>query len=394
MTVAALQTDQLLNTVTSGPAGAVFARVEVCRNPRDALAAWRELAPERCASYYQSEKFLLTWLDHFGRGKKVEPFFIIARDQCGGPLALLPMGLFRFGPLRVAQFLGGKHSNYNLGLFRADCAFSVQDLRLLLLEAARVKKGPHLYRLLNMPLLWRGAVHPLTLLPHRPAASRAYATALGDDGEAWLAEQLSADTRKKLRKKEKRLSGMGELHYFRAENQMQAKAALDAYFVQKQQLMAGLAGEEEWAAIRAFYDSLTSFERGGGPPPVELHALALGDRIIATFAAGLAGGRLQGMFNSFDADPEIAKSSPGQVLLIHVLRDACARKIRAFDLGIGEARYKATFCDEVEILADALFATGFLGRLARPFFAAGMAMKAAIKQNPRLWALVDCLRRR
>ena len=389
MTVAAPRTDRLQSAVTAGPEGAVFAQVEVCANPLDALAVWRELAPARCASYYQSEKFLLTWLDHFGAGQKVTPFFIVARDQSGAPLALLPLGLFHFGPLRVAQFLGGKHSNYNLGLFRAGLAFSAHDLRLLLREAARVAQGPHLYRLLNMPLLWKGAPNPLTLLPHRLAASRAYATALGADGEAWLAARLSADTRKKLRKKEKRLAGMGALRYFRAASESEAKEALDAYFEQRSPLMVG-----DEAGTRAFFDSLTTFERKNGLPPAELHVLALDGRIIATLAAGLSGERLQGMFISFDADPEIAKSSPGQILLVHVLRDACARKIAAFDLGTGDARYKTTFCNEVEILADALFAVSFLGWLTRPFFAAGLAAKATIKRNPRLWALAERFRRR
>ena len=110
-------------------------------------------------------------------------------------------------------------------------------------------------------------------------------------------------------------------------------------------------------------------------------------------AAGLNGGRLQGNFNSFDDDPEIAKSSPGDILLTYVVRDACARKIAAFDLGVGDARYKATFCDEVEPMADAFFAPGFLGMAVKPFFAAAMALKTAIKRDPRLRALVGRLRR-
>lgn len=391
MTAAAPLTDQPRSLAPPRAAGAAFATVEVFDDPRAALACWRALSPESCGSYYQTEKFLLTWLDHYGRREKVEPFFVVARDASGAPIALLPLGLFRFGPLRVAQFLGAKHANYNLGLFRADCAFSADDLRLLLREAARrAKRGPHLYRLLNLPLRWRSE-NPLALLPHRPAASSAYATSLGEDADAWLAARLSADTRKKLRKKEKRLAGMGALRYFRAENGGDAKKILDAFFEQKSQRYAGLADESELLAQRAFYAALTTPGEAGA---AELHALALGERIVATLAAGLNGGRLQGMFNSFDADPEIAKSSPGDILLTYVLRDACARKIRIFDLGVGDARYKTTFCDEVEGMADALVGMGATGFVARPLFAAAQATKAAIKRNPRLHALAARLRRR
>jgi CelD/BcsL family acetyltransferase involved in cellulose biosynthesis len=121
---------------------------------------------------------------------------------------------------------------------------------------------------------------------------------------------------------------------------------------------------------------------------MEFHALALDGRLIAAMGAGRNGGRLQGMFISYESDPEIAKSSPGELLLSHVLRDACTRKLSAFDLGIGEARYKHVFCDETEQLADVLFAPTPLGRAALPVFALAATMKTAIKRDPRLFALV------
>jgi CelD/BcsL family acetyltransferase involved in cellulose biosynthesis len=392
MTVAAPRQNFPRGGVTAGEAP--FASVKVFAEPREALEVWRALAPEVCGSFYQSEGFLLAWLECCGGRQKVEPFFIVARDALGAPLALLPFGLFRFGPLRVAQFLGGKHSNTNLGLFRVDAAFSARDLRLLLREAAREKNGPHLYRLLNLPLVWRGAANPLCLLPHRLAANRGYATRLGLDGEAWLAARLSTPTRKKLRKKEKRLAGVGALRYFRAGNPAQAEEILDAFFRQKRLRVAGFGDGAEATATRAFFASLTAFRASGAPPTLELHALSLDGRVIATFAAGLHGGRLQGLFNSFDADPDIARSSPGEILLSHVLRDACARKIAAFDLGLGDARYKTTFCDEIEDMADALFAPSLAGLLAQPFFTAGLAAKTAIKRNPHVWGLVELWRRR
>ncbi len=387
MFVAAPQTDWPGGRTASGP-------VEVCRNPLDALAVWRALAPANRGSFYQSEKFLLAWLEHLGGHEKVEPFFIVVRDAFGAPLALLPLGLFRFGPWRVAQFLGGNHANYNLGLFREDAEFSARDLRRLLREAARAKGGPHLYRFLNMPLFWQGAANPLSLLPCRLSPSRAYATVLGEDGEAWIASRISAATRKKWRKKEMRLTGMGELSYFRAENQVQVEEILKAFFRQKDVRFPGFADRADAAATQDFYAALSSFGAQGAPPAVELHALALGGRMVATLAAGLNGGRLQALFNSFDADPSIARCSPGEILLRHVLRDAGARKIVAFDLGLGDAPYKKTFCDDIESMADALFASSFFGLLAQPFFAAGLAAKTAIKRNTRLRSLIGRMRRR
>lgn len=373
------------------PVGAAFARVEVFDDPALVLDAWRDLSPEICGSFYQSESFLLAWLESFAAREKARPFFILARDEGGAAVALLPLGLFRFGPLRIAQFLGGKHSNYNLGLFRTDRAFAARDLETLLRTAARsVSEGPHLYRLVNMPLSWRGAANLLTLLRHRPAASNAYATRLAGNGEAFLAARLSSDARKKLRKKEKRLATIGALRYFHAESAQEAEQIIDAYFAHKSRQGAGHVAREQIDATRRFYRALAR----RGLETMELHALALDGQIVAVLGAGRNGGRLQGMFISYESDPEIARSSPGELLLSHVLRDACARGLSSFDLGIGEARYKDVFCDDTERLADVLFAPTALGGLAAPLFAFAAATKAAIKRDPRLFALAKKWRAR
>jgi CelD/BcsL family acetyltransferase involved in cellulose biosynthesis len=362
------------------PAAAAFARVEVYDDPGAALDVWRALPP---ASFYQTEKFLLAWIAVFAAKDGMEPFFIVARDDAGAPLALLPLGLFRYGLLRVAQFPGRKHSNYNLGLFLPGCDFSVRDFEALLRVAAIARRGPHLYRLCNVPLTWRGARNPLTLLPHRPAASHSYATSLPSDGEAFLRGRLSSGGRKAMRKKEMRLAAMGALRYFRAGSAEEARKIVETFFAHKKGL-ASFRDGDELERTRDFYLALTE---PGDPSAVELHALALDEKIIATFGAGRAGARLQGLFISYDPEPEIAKSSPGEILLSYVLRDACARNFSSFDLGVGDARYKSTFCNQVEHLADALFAPTWAGMLARPYFVAALAAKAAIKQNPRLFAL-------
>lgn len=386
MSVAAQRTLKPSDIPAAASPRPAFARVEVFEDPTQALDVWRALSPESCGSFYQSETFILSWLESVAAHDKARPFFVVARDEAGASLTLLPLGLFRFGPLRVAQFLGGKHSNYNLGLFRGDRLFSARDLKALLRAAAQAaREGPHLYRLSNLPPFWREAANPLVLLPHRPAASRAYATRLDGDGEAFLAARFSPDARKKMRKKEKRLAGMGVLRHVRAETAAQAEHILDAYFAHRDAHPDAHVAAAADQSTRAFYRALA--RRAGGRVEVEFHALSLDDRMIATFGAGLCGGRLQGMFISYDSDPEIAKSSPGELLLCHVVLDACARNFSAFDLGAGDARYKTGFCDEAEPLVEALYAPTLIGRLASPLFIAASAAKAAIKRDPRLFAL-------
>ena len=327
-------------------------------------APWRRqfrlLLPERI--------FLLPWLDIFGRQQKVEPFFVVARDDAGAPLALLPLGLFRFGPLRVAQFLGGKHSNYNLGLFRADAAFSARDLR----RCCARRRGRN-----ERPASLSPAEPAADLARRRQSADAAAASPgreprlcdhVGGDGEAFLAARLSADTRKKLRKKEKRLAGAWARCAISAPQTRRRRRRLSTpYFAPETSDARPSRRRADLAATTRH--SIGAGALAQGPPALELHALALDGQMIATFArAGSMAGGCKACSFPIDPDPDIAKSSPGDLLLSHVLRDACARNLSAFDLGPGDARYKTTFCDEIEAMADALFAADLAGPGRRLFF--------------------------
>jgi CelD/BcsL family acetyltransferase involved in cellulose biosynthesis len=52
------------------------------------------------------------------------------------------------------------------------------------------------------------------------------------------------------------------------------------------------------------------------------------------------------MATSFDMASEIAKTSPGEILLVDLIKLKCHAGITVFDLGVGEARYKTTICDD------------------------------------------------
>ena len=112
-----------------------------------------------------------------------------------------------------------------------------------------------------------------------------------------------------------------------------------------------------------------------------------GARIVATYGGAAQGERWSGMFNSFDADEEVARSSPGDLLLVKIVESCCARGLRAFDLGVGEARYKAALCDQPIPLFDAAIGFGPLGRAAAALVLARQALKRTVKRHPRLMAL-------
>ncbi|WP_159727419.1 GNAT family N-acetyltransferase [Methylosinus sp. Ce-a6] len=355
----------------------VFASLEAARED------WERLFAGAPASAYQSFGFARDWFETFGRGRGMRPMIVVARHTKGArPLALLALATSRLGPLGIAQFLGGKESNFNLGLVATDARLDAAAMRLLLRRAARAA-GVDLYRLGNQPLVFDGFVNPLALPGAAPSPSFAYGTSLPETaGE--LDARLSSDARKKLRKKQARLEKMGALAFEHRATGERAREILEALLAQKAERLRDPSFAR--GAMRDFV-----LGRCGGA--LEAHALTLDGRIIAAYAGFVHRGRFSAMLNSFVADEEIARSSPGDLLLHSLLRDLVARGVARFDLGVGEARYKNAVCDETIALVDVVVPATALGALAAPILAALTRAKRAIKQNPRLFAALARLRR-
>ena len=107
--------------------------------------------------------------------------------------------------------------------------------------------------------------------------------------------------------------------------------------------------------VQAFLRAAAHDGLAEGRPVLECHTLDCDAEVIAFVGALRDGERLSCMLLSV-TDSEAARWSPGAILLIHVVGDACTAGLRWFDLGVGEASYKDWFCDEAEPLFDSRFA--------------------------------------
>lgn len=379
----------------AGPARA-FAFVEAIDRIEAARGPWAEIAALASASPYQHFEFARIWFETIGAARGVAPMVVVARDEAGGVAALLPLGRFSYGPLRLAAFLGGKDSNFNMGLFRPGVVWPPEDIAALLAAAARLAT-PRIdaFLFVNQPREWQGTPNPMAAAPNRPSPSFAYRSALPGDFAIWRDSHASKEAQKKLRKKAKRLEAAGPLAHRRAADAVEVDRVLAAFDAQRRERMRalGVADAYESVEARAFLSRLAHCGLAEGAPLLELHALFLGDRIVATFGALCAGDRLSGLFISYDGDPEIARSSPGELMVQAMVREAIARGLKTFDLGVGEARYKDDACEAEEVLFDSAFAVTSFGAVAALAFKAGQIAKRRIKRSPRLLAFARRLRR-
>src|SRR5262249_46112194 len=93
-------------------------RIDIIDDIEAAAPIWRSLERDGAvATPYQRYDFIPPWQRHVGRRLNVMPFLVVGTDRQGSPLFLMPLGRTRIGPLDVAGFLGGKHANFNFGLW-------------------------------------------------------------------------------------------------------------------------------------------------------------------------------------------------------------------------------------------------------------------------------------
>ncbi|WP_132251616.1 GNAT family N-acetyltransferase [Methylobacterium segetis] len=370
-------------------------RAEIWSDLEAVEALWRDL--ENGAGCLATPYQRFDWVAAYLHGATPGTLrVLVLRGECGRPRLLLPLVVTREHGVRIARVVGGTHANYHLPLFasREAAAVSTEDLLGLLVRLAPAA-GIDLYVLSHQPRTWNGAVNPLAIRA-RPGANDAYGLQLGPDPEATVRRAFSADARKKLRSKEKRLvEAVGPIDYRRAGTRAEAEAYLSGFYAHKAARFASQGIADPYAAepIRRFLAAASDPETGA--PAVELHALVAraSGRILAIFGGAVDGDRFSGMMTAFDPDPDIARCSPGDLLLHHLVRDQTARGHRAFDLGVGEARYKSSICDETIELTELVLPVSLRGHLFG--FAAGCVtgLRARIKRNPRLWALAQRVRR-
>ena len=370
-----------------------LARVEVFEDMEAAEPHWRALeAGPLLATPYQRYDFLNLWQRHVGAAAGVTPFIVVGFDRHGAALFLWPLGRRRMGSLQVVEFLGGKHANFNMALWRCGVVGSIEaaDLNAVL---AQLESRADLLRLTNQPLSWAGTTNPFALLPHQRAANCGFSGALISDFDALLRARTNSGARKKMRKKERALASLGTVRFTRAANPAQARRILEVFFKQKSARMRGRGIADVFAApgVRRFVEAAAAQGIAGGTPLIELYALSVDDMIVATMGGIAGGGRFCAMFNSI-AQGRVAVESPGEQLIVNLVRRCCECDFNTFDLGIGEAHYKSLFCDDVEPLFDSVLPLNGRGRLIGYGFRLGAAAKRVVKQNTALWSLVRAAR--
>ncbi|AMJ59561.1 GNAT family N-acetyltransferase [Bosea sp. PAMC 26642] len=344
---------------------------------------WRALEAQALVTPYQAYGWVSAFAATVGKAHGMDFRYVALRDDEDRPVAILPLVITRRLGVRFAEFIGGKHANYHMGLFAPGFAAALdgQAAEAMLHEVGAAIGGLDALVFVNQPVRWGDASNPLVLLASGPSPSGAYKLALvPGDAEGTLKRSMSSHARKKLKNKRNRFAGFGASALVRARSEIEIERITEAFFSQKAARFAAMGIPDPFAepAMRAFLREGAQ----GAAPTLELYSLDVAGRSVATYVGAVQGGRFSGMATSFAMDEDIAKTSPGEILLVDLIALKCREGFLAFDLGVGEARYKTTICDDRDDLVDTFLPLTAKGRLFVGFSRLKREAKRLVKGSP------------
>jgi len=372
-------------------------RPVVDTSPRPLEREWRQLEARASASVYQSFDWIDCWVEAATGPQRIRPAIVSIRYADDRLAAILPLGVERVGPVRVARFLGGEHANIRMGLFEPAFAegLTPDRTKALLARIGSEIGGVDLFDLDAQPVRFDGASNPLASLP---SASRARCDVgvmrLGPDFTAVLAAHRGAKKSKKRRWQTNTLAPVGGSKLLRAGSEPEAFAILETYLAQKAEWFRdnGIADSFSEPGVADFFRALVARRWRSEASVIELDAVEIDGKIRAILGSGTHAGRLSGYFMSVSHD-EWRRASPGELLLYDVISASCARGLTSLDLGRGDERYKASWLDEVETHVRAIVPVTAIGHVAAALLRSKDRLERTVRDNPKLWQAVKRLRR-
>ncbi|KAA1177793.1 GNAT family N-acetyltransferase [Rhizobium tropici] len=377
------------------PARADHLRVDIFDSMAPLEAEWRMLEQDNLASLHQSYDWCTAWVESYQH-----PLAIVRGSIGDRPAFILPLEIIRSRGIRRAEFIGGRHSNINTGLFSSELLANGKLTSAQASGIATALRGrADLAILRNIPFEWRGRPSPLASLPAVENQNHAFQMPFLGSFEASLKQVNAKRRRKKFKHQSRILDAKGGYEYVIADPDKQ-DALLDLFFRQKAIRFrdAGLPDVFDDAPTKRALHALLH-PRGNNTSDVtlQMHALRLkGEHeghIPAIAALSRKGDHVICQFASID-ETLVAEASPGELLFWLMIERLHREGAALFDFGIGDQIYKRSWCPMETVQHDLLLPISGLGLLAATAQRSMTRTKTAIKSNRKLYAFIQRMRTR
>ena len=385
-------TDQRLIDGPAGRQAAVphssGASITLQRGLAAAEPAWRALEREAIFTPYQR----FDWVAEIAHSQQLKDsdFVTLQISFDGQPAALLPLHLERKAGCTFAAIPGSSLGNSDWMPVRRDAASRLT--RPVLNQAfaqLRAQAGVDVLSFEHLPPQWRGIDNPLLSFPHQPSPDHFYYAAIAPDMLETLPKKRRVDILRGRRRLEETLGPVTLRRATTIEHIDQVHAAfLEHRSVRFRQM--GVPNVFAEAHFRALFRDGAIAGAGDAKPAIALHALYVGEEIVATAVGTYSPCHYSQYINS-NTDGPASKYSLVGLLMFLLVEDLIAAGISSIDMGVGDFAYKTSWTQKTPI-ADAAIALSPMGLPAAALLNAKRRLKREIKQNEKLWSVAKQLR--
>ncbi len=368
--------------------------IELNREIADLETEWRELEATGSACMYQHYDWVRMALQTID-GKN-EPCLVTGRNDDGLQF-ILPLVIARGSFFSTLRWAGGTHANLCSGLYsipflkRSDTAI----IRKVFAAIGKHLPGPVIARLGNQRFELNGYRNPLLAYPHQISVNRMYDMDLSSGFEAVLQIGNAKRKRKIFRRQGRLAEENGGYEFTIPETPEEIDAALEIFFIEKTKRLKELGAPEvfDTPEAREFIRMLAHSPEKNGIQPFRIFELKVGGKSRAMYGCGIYGDYCQASVNCVTYD-DLAHMSPGEMVLYLMVEHLCEEGFNKLDLGLGDERYKRSWCKSGHNLFDTVIpVTGS----AVPFVMATrtkIGIKRFVRRNEMLWQSARKLRQK
>jgi CelD/BcsL family acetyltransferase involved in cellulose biosynthesis len=356
-------------------------------------SVWRHLETSGLNHPFQTYDWISCWQEHVGNESQVTPSPVLIESSDSSPLLILPLGIQKRGAITCLIWLGGELADYQTAVFgKTSLAVFTKENLYTLWESIQKELPPFDAILLEkQPATIAGKANPFNFNGSASSSCSAHSATLGDSLEAFLSSKRSKRWLSTDRRKERRLADSGSIEFVVATKPAEIAKLLPAMLSQKSRSYQEMGAQDLFAetGYTKFVSTLT--EKLAPSSSVILCGLFIGERISATVWGLVQGNRYYYMLPTYQRD-ELARLSPGNLLLRHLFSWCISKNISTFDFTAGDEQYKEAWCDQTLPLYEHLSGITIRGHLFILKEKIFRALKLKIKNSPELFTTAKRLR--
>lgn len=376
--------------------GRTSVRVTSCSHFSEIIEEYRafEKDPSTVFGIHQQSLWLENWAKHVN-----DALYVLCIRDNDRLVFALPFEVARCRTAWVGRFPAGIHSNANFPMVDRFAKQPTQEELIELKFLAR-QSAPKITALYFERQLQKHSGVENPVLKHFSkvrSPNLALSASLEGGFEGLLSRVKGKRRMKRHRQQQRGLESLGDVAFKVLTEPEEIEQTLDIYLACKAKQLSEMGAPNTFAGPkhRAFmlenYLSSAHALKLGKPQTFALQQLSVAGEVRAILGTCLDWGGIHIEIATHRND-ETATYSVGEFLICESIQNACERGLTFYDLGLGDQRYKRSWCKDETWHYDSMIPIALYGHYLVGYHTFKSILKAYIKDSPFLWKIASRVR--